>query len=277
MTFQSGAPVSAQLPALVPGQGAARVPDRTPWRAGIDRGLVLSLLGLFIALCWAVLLFRAGRAASPGSSPTVDGAPWHAADLSLLFALWVVVIAATMLPAAAPSVLLYARIKRLRHEPWVYLSTLLFTLGHLSVWCCCALAASLAGWVLHDAGALDESMAIGHPIAGALVLVAAGVYQWTPAKHACLEHCRAPLAFMRTQWRRSLPGAFRMGAEDARYCTGCCWLLLALLLPAGALNLPAIGGLVALILAEKLLPGGSVLACAAGLGLVARGTALLFP
>lgn len=277
MTFQSGAPVSAQLPALVPGQGATRVPDRAPWRAGIDRTLVLSLLGLVMALCWAVLLLRAGRAAAPGGGPAIHGAPWHAADLALLFALWVAVIAALMLPAAAPSVLLYARIKRLRHERWVYLSTLLFTLGHLAVWCCCALAAGLAGWVLHDAGALDESMAIAHPAAGALALVAAGVYQWTPAKHAGLEHCRAPLAFMRTQWRRSLPGAFRMGAADARACSGCWWLLVALLLPAGVLNLPLVGGLAALILAEKLLPGGSVLACAAGLGLLAWGTALLFP
>lgn len=277
MTFSSGPPVSAQLPALVPGQGARHLPDRAPWRAGIDRSLVLGLLGLVTALCWAVLLFHAGRMASAGGGPAMDGAPWPGAGLAPLFGLWTVVIAAMLLPAAAPSVLLYARIKRLRHEPWVYLSTLLFTLGHLAVWCCCALAASLAAWALHDAGALDEAMAIAHPAVGALALVAAGVYQWTPAKHACLTHCRAPLAFMRTQWRRDLPGAFRMGAADARACIGCCWLLPALVLPAGVLNLPAIGGVTALILAEKLLPGGSVLACAAGLGLVAWGTALLFP
>jgi predicted metal-binding membrane protein len=64
---------------------------------------------------------------------------------------------------------------------------------------------------------------------------------------------------------------------DARYCTGCCWPLMALVLPAGVFNLPVICGLIALILAEKLLPGGPLLACATGLGLVAWGTALLFP
>lgn len=277
MTFPSGAPVSAQLPALVPGQGSTRAPDRAPWRAGIDRTVVMSLLGLLAALCWACLLFRAGGPAPLNAGAAVHGLPWRAADLALLSALWIVVIAAMMLPAAAPSVLLYARVRRLRHEPWVYLSTLLFMLGHLSAWCACAFAAGLAGWALHDAGALDESLAISHPAAGALALVAAGVYQWTPAKHACLEHCRTPLIFMRTQWRRSVPGAFRMGVADARAGTGCCWLLLALVLPAGLFNLPAIGGVLALILAEKLLPRGALLACATGLGLVVWGTALLFP
>jgi predicted metal-binding membrane protein len=153
----------------------------------------------------------------------------------------------------------------------------MFVLGYLFVWCCCALAATLAGWVLHDAGALDESMAIAHPVAGALVLVAAGVYQWTPAKHVCLDNCRTPLAFVLTHWRRRAWGAFRMGVTDARYCTGCWWLLMALMLSTGVLNLPVLGGLVALILAEKLLPGGHLLACATGIGLVAWGTALLFP
>jgi len=282
MTFSSGAPVSAhvsaEVPALVPGQGSKHVPDHAPSRAGIDRTVVLSLLGLLIALCWAILLFRAGSMPPADFGVhAADAAPWDAADLALLFALWVAVITALMLPAAAPSLLLYARAKRLRRERWVYLSTLLFTLGGLSVWSGCALAAATLAWLLHDAGALDESMAVLVPTVTGLALVAAGVYQWTPAKHVCLEHCRAPLAFVRTEWRRGLSGAFRMGVADARCCTGCCWLLMALVLPAGVLNLPVIGGLVALILAEKMLPNGHLLACAAGLGLVAWGTALLFP
>jgi predicted metal-binding membrane protein len=131
--------------------------------------------------------------------------------------------------------------------------------------------------MLHDAGALDDTMAVARPTVGALALVAAGVYQWTPLKHVCLDNCRAPLAFVLTHWRRGARGGFRMGVTDARYCTGCCWLLLALVLPAGVLNLPVIAGLIALILAEKLLPAGHLLACATGLGLVAWGTALLFP
>jgi predicted metal-binding membrane protein len=246
-------------------------------RPGSDRSVILTLLGLLAALCLAYLLFRFGRMTPVGARAALRGAPYRAADLDLLFAHWVVVIGAMMLPAATPSVLLYARVKRLYRERWVYLGTSLFILGYLFVWCCCALVATLAGWALHDAGALDESMAITHPTAGALALVAAGVYQWTPAKHVCLDNCRTPLTFVLTHWRRGAWGGFRMGAADARYCIGCCWLLLALVLPAGVLNLPVIAGLIALILAEKLLPGGHLLACATGLGLVVWGTALLFP
>lgn len=248
-------------------------------RSGSERTVVLTLLGLLAALCWAYLLVRVGPMApiGLGAAGKTPAMPYHAADLGLLFALWVVVIAATMLPAAAPSVLLYARVKRLRRERWVYPGTLMFVLGYLFVWCCVALLATLAGWILHDAGALDESLAIANPTAGALALVAAGAYQWTPVKHVCLDNCRTPLAFVLTHWRRGAWGAFRMGIADARYCMGCCWLLLALVLPAGVLNLPVICGLIALILAEKLLPGGHLLACATGLGLVAWGTALLFP
>lgn len=247
-------------------------------RPGIDRTILLTLLGLLAALCWAYLLFRVGRLAPMGGSPAQAlRAPYHGIELALLFALWVVVIAAMMLPAAAPSVLLYARVRRARGGRWVYPATLAFMLGYLLVWGCCALAATLAAWLLHDAGVLDETMAIAYPGAGGLALVAAGVYQWTPVKHVCLDNCRTPLAFVLTHWRRGASGALRMGAADARYCIGCCWLLLALVLPAGVLNLPVIVGLIALILAEKLLPGGHIVACATGLGLVAWGTALLFP
>jgi predicted metal-binding membrane protein len=248
-------------------------------RSGSERAVVLTMLGLLAALCWAYLLFRVGRMAplGTGTAGKAVAAPYRADDLLLLFALWVVVIAAMMLPAAAQSVLLYARVRRLRRERWTYPATLMFVLGYLFVWCCCALAATLAGWVLHDAGALDESMAIAHPVAGALALVAAGVYQWTPAKHLCLDNCRTPLAFVLTQWRLGARGALRMGVADARYCIGCWWLLIVLMLSTGVLNLPVLGGLVALILAEKLLPAGHLLACATGVGLVAWGTALLFP
>jgi predicted metal-binding membrane protein len=248
-------------------------------RPRLDRTVVLTLLGLIAILCWSYLLLRVGRQPAAGSAGPARAlpAPYRAADLALLFSLWYVVIAATMLPAAAPSVLLYARVKRLYRERWVYPGTALFMLGYLFVWSCCALAGALAGWLLHDAGALDDTMAIAHPTAGALMLVAAGVYQWTPAKHVCLDNSRYPLAFVLTHWRRGTWGAFRMGVDDARYCTGCCWLLLALVLPAGVLNLPAIGGLIVLILAEKLLPGGHLLACATGVGLLAWGTMQLFP
>ena len=245
-------------------------------RTRVDRTVVLALLGALGVCCWAYLLVRVRHPAA-GAAAAVAAMPWRGHDLVLLFALWLVVIAATMLPAAAPAVLLYARVRRLRGGSWVLPATAMFMLGEVLAWSACAAVATLAGWVLHDAGALDEAMAVAHPSAGALLLVAAGVYQWTPAKHACLEDARAPLAFVLTHWRGGAWGALRMGGTDARYGIGCCWLLLALVLPAGVLNLPVIGAVLVLVLAEKLLPGGHIIACATGVGLLAWGTALLFP
>jgi predicted metal-binding membrane protein len=150
-------------------------------------------------------------------------------------------------------------------------------LGYLSAWGLFSAAATLAQWALHDAGALDQAMAVTNSTVAGLALVAAGVYQWTPAKHACLQHCRTPLAFILTSWRRGPWGAFRMGADHGGYCIGCCWLLMVLLFAAGVMNLFAIAGLAMLVLAEKLLPGGAWTATLAGLALVAWGTLLLFP
>jgi predicted metal-binding membrane protein len=137
--------------------------------------------------------------------------------------------------------------------------------------------AALAQWALHDAGALDAGLAVISPTAAGLALVAAGVYQWTPVKHACLHHCRAPLAFVLTGWEPGAWGAFRMGATHGTKCVGACWLLVLLLFAVGPINLPALAALALLVLAEKLLPGGDWVACIAGLGLVAWGTLLLFP
>lgn len=241
-----------------------------------ERTVVLAVLVLCAVLCWTYLLRGLHLPAAADAARTMP-APWRDTDLVVLLALWEAVIAAMLLPVAAPSVLLYARVKRLHRERWVYLGTGMFMLGYVFVWICCALAATLAAWVLHDAGALDEALAVPNPTWSALALVAAGVYQWTPAKHACLDNGRFPLAFVLTHWRTGAWGAFRMGVTDARYCIGCCWLLLALVLPAGVLNLPVIGGLIALLLAEKMLPAGHLLACATGLGLLAWGTSVLFP
>jgi predicted metal-binding membrane protein len=157
------------------------------------------------------------------------------------------------------------------------LATALFVAGYLVTWSLFGVLAALAQWALHDAGALDAGMAIVNPSACGLALVAAGIYQWTPAKHACLQHCRAPLSFVVTGWRPGWPGALRMGAAHGLHCVGCCWLLMLLLFAAGVTHLGALLALAGLVLSEKLLPGGPVLACVGGLALVAWGTLLLFP
>ncbi|QOL51522.1 DUF2182 domain-containing protein [Massilia litorea] len=289
-TERAGRPGSIPMSALI----------RIDSQPGRERPLVIACLAMLVAICWACLVFRALRIAAfdaaladtllnpslPGRALSALPPPYRAPELVLVLATWGAMLSAITLPAATPVILLFAHITRVAHsvaQPvpqlarFPHVGTFFFVLGYLAVWSCFGALATLAQWVLHDAGALDTGMAFANPSAGGLVLVAAGVYQWTPAKHACLQHCRAPLSFVVTGWRPGWPGALRMGAIHGLHCVGCCWLLVLLLFAAGVTHLGALLALAGLVLSEKLLPGGPVAACVSGLALVAWGTLLLFP
>jgi predicted metal-binding membrane protein len=255
-------------------------------RAGSERPVVITWLAALAMLCWTgVLLYNVATQGLPAMATPNDlfgraarPAPYLAADLALALGMWVIVVGAIMLPGSAPAVLLFARVNLLHYavrRPW--LATALFVAGYLLAWSLFGALAALAQWALHDAGALDAALALSSPTAAGLVLVAAGAYQWTFAKHTCLHHCRAPLTFVLTGWEAGAAGALRMGATHGIHCVGACWLLVLLLFAAGAINLPALAALAALVAAEKLLPAGGWVACGAGLALVAWGTLLLFP
>ena len=75
------------------------------------------------------------------------------------------------------------------------------------------------------------------PVLGGILLIAAGLFQWTPLKYACLSRCRSPLGFLMTEWRDGTRGALHMGLKHGAYCIGCCWMLMALLFVAGVMNI----------------------------------------
>ena len=103
-----------------------------------------------------------------------------------------------------------------------------FVAGYLAIWAGFSVLAALAQYALHAAALLSpDAMRVTPPIAGAL-LIAAGCWQWTPMKRACLAHCRSPLQFLTTAWREGIGGAFSMGARHGLWCLGCCWLLMTL-------------------------------------------------
>jgi predicted metal-binding membrane protein len=109
------------------------------------------------------------------------------------------------------------------------------------------------------------------PLLGGVILVAAGVFQWTPMKNACLKQCRTPLGFIMTEWRDGPKGALVMGARHGGFCLGCCWSLMGLLLVAGVMNLLWVAVIAAYILVEKVMPAGHWLSRVAGLVLVGWG------
>ncbi|EKU83245.1 putative metal-binding membrane protein [Massilia sp. UYP32] len=267
-------------------------------RLGRDRFvlLVLIVVSLLASLCWAGLVLgglvlssqplaadaaagaaRTAGAASAGGASAAMAAPtlaYQAGQLALVFLTWAGLCTAMMLPLASRATVLFARLAGEHAAQRARLRTGLFVLGYLGAWTGFALLAAIAQWTLHES---DHGGAVRHPLLLGLAMVAAGVYQWTPTKHACLEHCRAPLPGILAGWRDGLPGAFWRGAAHARQCLGCCWLLMLLLLATGPDNPAAIAVVGLFVLAEIRLVGGHWIACAGGLALLALGTRLLFP
>jgi predicted metal-binding membrane protein len=117
-------------------------------------------------------------------------------------------------------------------------------------------------------------MTAGPAIAG-VILLAAGLYQLSPLKQACLRRCRSPVAFLAAHWRPGAAGAFRLGLAHGAYCVGCCWFLMALLFVGGVMNPFWIGALALYVLTEKFAPRGHLLSRASGLLLAGAGVAML--
>jgi predicted metal-binding membrane protein len=103
------------------------------------------------------------------------------------------------------------------------------------------------------------------------VLIAAGVYQWTPLKDVCLAQCRTPLGFLMRHggFRGDVPGCVALGLRHGIYCVGCCWVLMALLFVVGVMNVLWIALLAMLVFVEKLSPWGRWIARCAGTAFVA--------
>src|SRR5262249_14104131 len=154
----------------------------------------------------------------------------------------------------APAVVLFDAIRRSQDGPRTGpVGTAAFVLGYLAVWIGFAGPTAASQWGLHTASLSPGLLAAGPAVSGAL-LALAGLFQWMPLKHACLARCRSPQGFFIANWREGLSGAWRMGLLHGLYCLGCCWLLMTLLLLAGAMNLLWMALLAAFVLVEKVAP-----------------------
>jgi predicted metal-binding membrane protein len=182
--------------------------------------------------------------------------------------MWAAMMVAMMLPSAAPAILLYARTHRhsLGADPPP--PTAAFLVGYLACWTGVALIAAALQLAI-------GRMEIGSRGGAAGLLIAAGLYQLSPLKDACLTRCRSPAQFLSRHYRPGALGAFRLGLLHGSYCTGCCWLLMALLFVGGVMNLAWIAALTLLVAAEKLLPGGEWIARIAGIALIGWGAYLI--
>lgn len=248
--------------------------DRRPMMR--DRLTVLaSLLGV-AAVAWIHLWRDAARMSSMSMAEAAVVQVWSAGWLLPVFVMWTIMMVAMMLPSAVPAILLYGSMARKNRERGSVLpSVWLFTAGYLAAWTAFGLVATLLQAALRGAALVSPMMASSSNLLNGGLLIVAGVYQWLPAKHACLDKCRDPLQSFLFRWRSGASGTFRMGLEHGAFCTGCCWALMLLLFTAGVMNLLWVALIAAYVLAEKLLPAPRWAGRIAGAVFIGTGGAMI--
>jgi predicted metal-binding membrane protein len=197
------------------------------------------------------------------------------AGTSLTFAMWCAMVLAMMLPTAAPMVMTYADLTEAaaaKGEPAA--SPVVLTSGYITVWLGAAAVLTAAQGLLLRLDLLDVRVGFANPFIAGTLFLAAGAYQFSSAKRACLTHCQHPFRFFFANWTSRSPAVFRMGVRQGLYCLGCCWAMMLLMFAVGMMNVVwmAILGIVMAI--EKL--GASMrFSRAAGVVFVAIGAFII--
>jgi predicted metal-binding membrane protein len=260
-----------------------------PWRRlaghlGRARLSFLAALVVLTAAAWWLTIHHAVSMSMPmgiavRGGMTADGmagmtatSGWSFAGAVVFVAVWTVMMAAMMLPAAMPMVLMFASAQARRQEQ-IAVPTWIFIAGYMVVWA----AAGILVYVLVQFGSELATMLSPAergrwaPLALGSTLVVAGLYQFTPIKNVCLTHCRSPLAFVAQHWRAGRVGALAMGLRHGVYCFGCCWALFAVMGAAGIMSLAWMLLLTLIVFVEKVLPQGRRAGAAIGVALILLG------
>lgn len=248
-----------------------------------DRRILFAALSFIAISAWAYMayearvMYRTGSCCCAGmkmSGP--DTSAWSPTTLLPLFLMWAEMMVAMMLPTAMPAILCFAAIQRKRHtqnQPYVFAG--FFTAGYLLVWTAFSFFAAIAQWMLHGTALLSPMMASNNAILSGVILISAGVFQFTRMKNSCLARCQSSANSAANPARESKSGALLTGLKHGLHCTGCCWFLMLLLFVAGVMNLGWIAILTVFVLLEKVLPNARRLTQLSGFVLLLWGVCVL--
>ncbi|MDK3020844.1 DUF2182 domain-containing protein [Pseudodonghicola flavimaris] len=249
--------------------------DRLVVIAGLSVVVVLSGLYTVLGIGMSMSAITMTRMAIEMPGMMMASADWTPRYAGLVFLMWWIMMIAMMVPSAAPTILLYAKLVRKNDRAdRPYASALVFLSGYLIVWGGFSLLATALQWALVSVGQMSGMMELTQAPVAAAVLLAAGIYQLSPLKQACLRHCQHPLVFLMQNWKRGTGGALRMGMQNGWFCLGCCWGLMALLFVGGVMNLLWIAALAVFVGLEKLAAGRPYLTKLSAAGLIVAGLAL---
>ena len=235
-----------------------------------DRLIIIAGIGVVSLIAWT---YMAKMSMTTGSLISVHAAhPWKINDLVSHFIMWVIMMTAMMLPTAGPMILTFSLISRKRRQnQQPYVKTSLFVMGYLMVSAGFSFLMTLLQWGLHNKAHLTSVGASSSYLFSGILLLAAGIFQWSNIKKACLRFCRNPFNFLMPNWKEGRSGALHMGIKHGLLCTGCCWALMLLMFVGGVMNLLWMIVITAIILIEKVAPRGDIFAKIAGIFMGATG------
>ncbi len=256
-----------------------------------DRVIIIASLVVLTVLAWLYLVWLADDMAMGGMDMTgyrmipagqalmmPASSPWRPIEFAYVFVMWMVMMIGMMTPSVAPMILVYSSVRRQAAKGRPLASVAWFAGGYFLAWIAFSLAATSLQWALERAALLTPMMAGASNIVGGTLLILAGLYQWTPLKEACLSQCQAPLGFILSHGGvpATATGSLTLGFRHGVYCLGCCWALMVLLFALGVMNLAWIAALAILVLLEKIMPSGRLIARIAGIASFAGGVSMLF-
>jgi predicted metal-binding membrane protein len=203
----------------------------------------------------------------------MPGQTWPGAAASFL-GMWVVMMAAMMLPSLVPTLWRYRQAVVNTGETRIDWLTAIVGTGYFFVWTVFGMVAYPLGVALAAVERQQPALARAAPIATGVVVLLAGALQFTTWKARHLACCREPVGHGRT-----LPvdaaTAWQHGLRLGFHCSCCCAGLMAILIAIGVMDLRAMTVMTAAITVERLAPAGERVARAIGAVVVAAGLLLI--
>lgn len=228
--------------------------QRTPLVAGLVLAATAS---------WLYLIRMAGEMPAMSAEPMFRAAP--------TLVMWAVMMVGIMVPTAMPGILAFAKAEMHTRPADRPTRSWALAAGYVLAWTGFAFAATGTQWLLHEAAVLSAAKALDSPVLAGGVLVTAGLFQFTPLKHACLRYCRSPIGLLLQGVPEKNGAVLTTGIRFGLYCVGCCWALMALMFVGGVMSLSWMALLTMFILLEKVVGRWRLFSSALGLTLAAFG------
>ncbi len=224
--------------------------DGIRWRWIVFFAGVLGAWALLFAMQPDVTLPRGWEPLGSDYWASVCRAAAGDASFGVLFGMWGLMSAAMMAPTAVPAFKTYEDLTHTEAADGFGFAALVG--GYVGAWLGFSIIGAGVQMFLADVGALDPEGRSILPWLSAALLAAAGLYQFSPIKAACISRCRAPMMFFMSNWRLGASGALRMGLKLGLICIGCCWALMLLAFLGGVMSLAWMGAAMVLMGLEKM-------------------------